>query len=793
LIAINHCGARFLFAVCGLLLTALTHAERPAPPATQRVVDVAQISGGPIPLTEYFAILHDATTTLTLTDVQQPQIADRFRTGQPPAEALTLGFTEAAVWLRLHVKNDGNLVRETMIEIAMARHGSVQFHQSDADGHYQLTDTGYFKPFAERPYKNRFFVFPLTLQPHSEQTVYLRFQGPDGMDIPAFLWSREGYHAYERNDYIVQSLYFGIVLAMATFNFLLFVALRDRSYLYYVLFVCFTGLSIAAANGLGYEFLWGNSHYWAQIATLISANAALIFMCVFARSILDTRELTPRLDQLLKLAIGIEFALIVSLAVAFKSALQPALIAMPATAILVMATAITIALKRKRSAIFFIAAFAVLCIAVLVSILRSFGILPTNSFTVNGAQFGSAIEMLLLAFALADRYNILRSEKAKAQTEALQAQTEALEAEQRVVEALRSSERMLEERVEQRTNALQASNKNLEVTLDNLRNTQTQLIQSEKMAALGQLIAGVAHEINTPIGAVKSSGQNIADALSQSLESMPTLFRKLDPEALRLFMKLTRRTSEVSKLLNSREERAVTRATAQRLEALDINDARHLAGVLVQLNIHEVFEGYLPLLQHQGSELILETAHSIAKVVRNTGNINRAVGRVSKIIFALKSFSRVDATGEMIDVNLQDNMETVLTIYQGQIKQGTELVRHYEELPPLRCLPDELNQVWTNLIHNALQAMNYKGTLTIGIRKRGDEAIVSVADTGSGIPEEIRGRIFDAFFTTRPAGEGSGLGLDIVKKIVDNHKGRIELQTEMGIGTTFSVNLPYAV
>jgi signal transduction histidine kinase len=110
----------------------------------------------------------------------------------------------------------------------------------------------------------------------------------------------------------------------------------------------------------------------------------------------------------------------------------------------------------------------------------------------------------------------------------------------------------------------------------------------------------------------------------------------------------------------------------------------------------------------------------------------------------------------------------------------------------VRCLPDELNQVWTNLVHNALQAMDHKGTLTVGLSREGGEAVVSIGDTGCGIPEEIRSRIFDAFFTTKAAGEGTGLGLDIVRKIVEKHQGRIEVDSEVGRGTTFTVRLPIA-
>jgi signal transduction histidine kinase len=199
----------------------------------------------------------------------------------------------------------------------------------------------------------------------------------------------------------------------------------------------------------------------------------------------------------------------------------------------------------------------------------------------------------------------------------------------------------------------------------------------------------------------------------------------------------------------------------------------------------------LPLLRHPECNLIIDTAYSLGAITSNTANINTAVERVAKIVFALKSFSRMDHAGEVVVTDLRDSMEMVLTIYQNQIRQNTELVRRFENIPPIRCIPDELNQVWTNLIHNALQAMDHKGTLTIGISRIGDEAVVSVGDNGCGIPDDIRDRIFDAFFTTKPAGEGSGLGLDIVRKIVDKHHGRIEVESQVAVGTTFHVYLPY--
>ena len=119
-------------------------------------------------------------------------------------------------------------------------------------------------------------------------------------------------------------------------------------------------------------------------------------------------------------------------------------------------------------------------------------------------------------------------------------------------------------------------------------------------------------------------------------------------------------------------------------------------------------------------------------------------------------------------------------------------VRNFGDVPLVHCLPDELNQVWTNLVHNALQAMGRTGMLTIALRQEGGDVLVSVGDTGCGIPPELRERIFDAFFTTKPAGEGTGLGLEIVRKIIEKHGGRIAVESEVGRGSTFTVSLPVA-
>ncbi len=348
----------------------------------------------------------------------------------------------------------------------------------------------------------------------------------------------------------------------------------------------------------------------------------------------------------------------------------------------------------------------------------------------------------------------------------------------------------LEQKVILRTQALSQSHQELETTLANLQATQTQLIQSEKMASLGQLVASVAHEINTPISAVKSSGKSIGESLDYVLTGLPQLVQTLTPDELALFMRLLNQAKSPSQVLSSREERAITRQVSAQLEQAGVAEAQQNAYILVQLHAQQIVPQCLPLLHHKEAEFIFTLARHIATMIHGTSNINLAVERVSKIVFALKSFSHNHSSGAMVTSDLRDGLETVLTIYQHQIKNGTQLICQYDDLPKVLCFPDELNQVWTNLIHNALQAMNYGGTLIIRLRRINDEAVVSIGDTGCGIPEAIREKIFEPFFTTKAIGEGSGLGLDIVRKIIEKHQGRITVQSAEGVGSTFFIYLP---
>jgi len=167
-----------------------------------------------------------------------------------------------------------------------------------------------------------------------------------------------------------------------------------------------------------------------------------------------------------------------------------------------------------------------------------------------------------------------------------------------------------------------------------------------------------------------------------------------------------------------------------------------------------------------------------------------AVEKATKVVFALKKYVHRSVVGEKVPTDIIDGIETVLTLYQNQLKHGIEVMKKYDKLPSVSCDQDEMNQVWTNLIHNAIQAMNNKGILKITVLNKDDIVTISIADNGCGIEPDVHDKVFEPFFTTKKQGEGSGLGLDIVKKIIDKHNGKIAFQSELGKGTEFTVELP---
>ena len=285
----------------------------------------------------------------------------------------------------------------------------------------------------------------------------------------------------------------------------------------------------------------------------------------------------------------------------------------------------------------------------------------------------------------------------------------------------------LEKRVNERTSELRAAHEEVTGAFDQLKSTQSQLVQSEKMASLGQLVAGVAHELNNPIGFIYAN------------------FPHLDDYA-----------NEIFQLFDD-------------IQALDMPDTSKEA-------LAQKFTEYDIAFIKDDLRRIIASGKSGAS-------------RIKEIVSSLRSFSRLDE-GELKSVRLEDGLDDTLLILNHYLKGGVEVEKKYELNHAVTCRAGQINQVFTNIIFNAIQTMNEKGQLVITTRRDGDFAVIEIADTGGGIPEDILGRIFDPFFTTKKVGEGTGLGLSISYGIIDSHGGVLAADSRVGEGTTFTIRIP---
>ncbi|MEI8095657.1 MAG: ATP-binding protein [Spirochaetales bacterium] len=340
---------------------------------------------------------------------------------------------------------------------------------------------------------------------------------------------------------------------------------------------------------------------------------------------------------------------------------------------------------------------------------------------------------------------------------------------------------VLERKVADRT-------RHLELTLENLKTAQDQLIRSEKMAALGQLIAGIAHEINTPLGAISASNDNIASLLKRVLEALPFLLGLLNPEQKSLFYRMYEEAYRGVEVIPSAQLRH-KRKEAQSLlsgPGLEVDD--ELIDCLAELDLTGRVGEFRELILDPLGKDAVKMVYEMISLEKSCLIIERASDKAAKVIGALRTLSHEERSGTFHQVDLRENLENVLTLFQSRLKHGVELRKNLGE-----CLiwgyADRLAQVWTNLVSNALQAMDYKGLLEIEAVPVDEEIRVSVRDSGPGISDAVMARIFEPFFTTKPAGEGSGLGLDICRKIVEEHRGRIEVTSVPG-KTEFAVFLP---
>lgn len=316
-------------------------------------------------------------------------------------------------------------------------------------------------------------------------------------------------------------------------------------------------------------------------------------------------------------------------------------------------------------------------------------------------------------------------------TNVLNASIEEIEKQKQNIEAAKNkiNENMIA--LDKQKNEIEEKNTALNTVLNNLKDTQQQLVQSEKMASLGQLTAGVAHEINNPINFVSANIKPLKDDLADLMG----------------YLNFYRNT---------------------------IKDK----------GLEHAFGGKEKLPEENEINIVLKEVDDLLR------GIEEGAARTAEIVKGLRNFSRLDQDA-LKKASLNEGIESTLTLLHSTYKDRIDIVKNLGNLPEVECFPGQINQVFMNLLSNAIQAIPGTGSIFVSTQlMANDKVSISIKDTGSGIPDEIRSKIFDPFFTTKDVGKGTGLGLSISYGIIQKHHGSIEVLSETGVGSTFIITLP---
>ncbi len=575
---------------------------------------------------------------------------------------------------------------------------------------------------------------------NDQHALWFRVRSTKPLVLPFSLTRLDEVNRVREQRDLAAALYTGIVIAILVYNIFLAFSTGQSAYFSYTLVVVTVGLVQWGFNGYD-RLLWGHIPWMARNGLTVSGAASGLAALVFARDFLEVRRYTPKWNRLIQVLLGV-YGLALVAAMVGRPILAYNLVnlgALSAPAMLIMSL---VSWRRGNStALWFFVAWGIFIAAVTAQALRDFGVLPNTSTTALFLPLGTVFQMLLLSFALGDRINLLKRSSDMANAKALAASLEN----ERIVKEQNAE---LEERVRRRTEDLASANSDLSKTLEELQGAQDQLIQTEKLASLGQMTAGIAHELNNPINYVQSNATSLRRDLEELIEIVDAF-------------------SDASAAVAEGAQGAAKLAESARDKARQYD---------------------LDFLKQESRELIR--------------GILEGAERTSRIVGGLRVFGRMDGD-QLVEASLADLLEASITVLGNRARSRARIVTEFADgVPPLYCQSGRLSQVFMNIIVNGVQATESRWEEVEQREVRveldrvtdadgADKAVVvRIQDNGTGMDEATRQRIFDPFYTTKEVGKGTGLGLSIVKGILDDHHADVVVTSAIGTGTTFALTFP---
>lgn len=658
-------------------------------------------------------ILQDPTFMVDIIAAKNSRDFDKLERGIP-----NLGLNPNAQWIKFYCENNSN-VDELVLRI-----GHIDIDEIDLYlvRPYSIDALGFTGQLRRPTWKERSdLAFSLPLKHGEGANIYMRIRGKKQIHLPIYVGPE--YHllsSVSKKKFFIGGL-LAIMVVMALYNLFIYFSTRDKSYMWYVLTIVTTGMAQLLLMGFGND-MWPESPWFASRIFIFFAMTAVMTGVEFARQFIG-KEQEPRWIKRMASVLYMTMVAVIITYYFFDEVIGYEFADMlSGICALFLLIYVGLAMRKgNRQARFYLIAWVPFLFGVILFVMKDVGALPYSDLTVYAMPAGAALEIILLSFGLAEKIRQLRFEKEASQKEALK---QAKENEQ----LIKTQNMVLEIKVNERTAELRQTNEELKMT-------QSQLVDAEKMASLGQLTAGIAHEINNPINFITSN--------------IPPLRRDL---------------KELIEVFNEQKSY---------IEQQDDERSKELVALSSEYDIDFTID--------ELSEII--------------GSIDEGARRTMEIVRGLRNFSRLDEDdSKQADVNI--GVRSTIGFLPPELRANVEIRQSLEEIGEVECLPGKLNQLILNLVTNGLQAIQSKfgdtpgGLLEVSTSRDGDNFVLCVSDNGCGMSEKVKEKVFEPFFTTKDVGEGTGLGLSISHGIAESHGGSFTVTSEPKEGTTFTLTFP---
>jgi len=631
-----------------------------------------------------------------------------------------LGVSSSSFWLQFKIKNTSDIEGLSLI-LEQPNIDKVTLYKWRPNNNYEVEYQGEDQPFHHRNYNHPNYIFDIVVPKNETRTFLLKIQAEEQLFLPLFISTPKATVGFISNRDTVFALYTGIMLVMILYNLFIYFTVREKTYIYYVIYVSLILLTQISLKGYHFKYLLPGFPYLASKCMVIFPSLTGIFAMEFIKVFLRVGEQNVNFN---KFFLVIESVFVFSILLLLIEELSPISfqimqICTMLGSIFALYVGYHMAKLGDRPAKFFLIAWTILLLGAILFVLKDYGILPYNNFTNYTLPVGSALETILLSFALADKINTYKKER---------------------LEAIQAKEKMLAEKNKSLEAKVAFRTQKLKRTVADLIATQSQLVHAEKMAALGQLTAGIAHEINNPLNYMTQS----VTILEEDFTDLKKITKKYDA--------LLHKIPEDEKLFSA-------------------------------------------IKKHKQSTREIDTVYT--DIEDSLRVISEGIEKTANISKGLTTYSRMDSTAYK-RVSVEKNLEATIQLLKHEFNAKDILLERDYARPSKKvdCNPGQLNQVFTNLLNNAIYAIKHrekpseKGCIRIITQVNPNYFVVTIRDNGMGMSAKTLSKIYDPFFTTKDVGEGTGLGLSISYGIIRNHQGSIQVDSTLNKGTSFRISLP---